>query len=462
MTNLFMGKSMYSPFRYIGLNGDSMMLTIAGARTGKGTCAIIPNLLLWPHSTIVVDPKGENAYWTARYRRDVMGQDVHLIDPFNVVTQNTARINLADFIHPDSQSYKEDLQVIAEAMVVRSANSKDPHWDDIAEYMIAGGIDTITRSPKYPQPSLPLIRSLLTKMSDESSGNEMLIEMASLGGEAKETAERILRGLGTDEMSSLLSNFDKHTKWLSSDAVNTAITGASSFDFAQLKKKPTTVYIIIPAKYLEAHKRFLRLLINLAIRQISSDIAYEMSDKAKEIPVLAIIDEFLQLGAMAEVQKAFALMSGYNLILWPFMQDLESAQSLYGKGFNAFISNSRGVQIFGVSDPVTTEFVSKKLGKRGHMFSSLITGEKNHSLLRMPDEVEKEVSAGSGLQYILRNGKRPMLIKKTPYFKDRLFHGFDFYKGWDEAPSPVLELSSGDGSSHLLPEHQSFSQNHDR
>ena len=65
----------------IGISDDRHMLTIAGSRAGKGRSCIIPNLLHYSGSVLVIDPKGENANLTA-VRRKALGQSVHVLDPF--------------------------------------------------------------------------------------------------------------------------------------------------------------------------------------------------------------------------------------------------------------------------------------------------------------------------------------------------------------------------------------------
>src|SRR5436189_154809 len=57
----------------------------APTRAGKGVGAIIPALLTYPGSVIVTDIKGENYQVTARHRRE-LGQQVVVLDPFNLVT----------------------------------------------------------------------------------------------------------------------------------------------------------------------------------------------------------------------------------------------------------------------------------------------------------------------------------------------------------------------------------------
>lgn len=73
--------------RLVGWKDDRHVMTIAGSRAGKGVSLIIPNLLLYEDSALVIDPKGENARITARRRgteADGLGQDVYVLDPFGV------------------------------------------------------------------------------------------------------------------------------------------------------------------------------------------------------------------------------------------------------------------------------------------------------------------------------------------------------------------------------------------
>ena len=406
---LFIGRSLYNPTLNIGLEDPRHMLTIAGSRAGKGTTAIIPNLLLWEGSALVIDPKGTNAAVTARRRRE-MGHKVYLVDPFNLVNEEgTDSFNPLAALDPNSPTIREEINVIADALVVPDVAAKDPHWDDGARTIIAGLIAHLVSGPDHYKPTLPLLRDLLTMMPDEQT--ELWTDMAineGAGKLAKESAARINRGIKTNEILGLLSNADKHTEWLSSPAIQSAIT-ESTFSFAELKEEPTTIYLILPPHYLETHKRFLRLFVNLAISQMS------IGGRSK-IPVLMIMDEFLALGRMEEVEKAFGLMAGYNLILWPFVQDFGRLKDLYNKSVNAFITNSRAVQVFGVFDDESTEFVSSRLGER--KLDPFWTSSKSSDIVKMrtPSEVTIDISADSGRQYILRAGKSPMLLEKVPYY----------------------------------------------
>ena len=47
--------------RSLGYGDDRHVTLVAGNRAGKGTSVIVPTLLTWPGSVMVIDPKGENA-----------------------------------------------------------------------------------------------------------------------------------------------------------------------------------------------------------------------------------------------------------------------------------------------------------------------------------------------------------------------------------------------------------------
>ena len=67
--------------RAFGLEDDRHMVTIAGSRAGKSSTVLIPNLLRYPGSVVVLDPKGELVRATAATRAR-MGQRVFVLDPF--------------------------------------------------------------------------------------------------------------------------------------------------------------------------------------------------------------------------------------------------------------------------------------------------------------------------------------------------------------------------------------------
>jgi type IV secretory pathway TraG/TraD family ATPase VirD4 len=63
------------------------LISIAPTRSGKGVSLLIPNLLTYRGAVLAVDPKGENAWITAPFRRDVLGQKTVIVDPWGEVNR---------------------------------------------------------------------------------------------------------------------------------------------------------------------------------------------------------------------------------------------------------------------------------------------------------------------------------------------------------------------------------------
>ena len=96
--------------RIIGWKDDRHLLTIAGSRAGKGVSMIIPNLIFYKGSAVIIDPKGENAARTAGRRGKGtkaggkgLKQDVYVLDPFGESGRPSASFNPLGSLDAKSQ-----------------------------------------------------------------------------------------------------------------------------------------------------------------------------------------------------------------------------------------------------------------------------------------------------------------------------------------------------------------------
>src|SRR3546814_16454 len=68
--------------RFLIFGGNEHVLLEAPTRAGKGVGVVIPNLLTWPDSVVVLDVKRESWSTSAGYRQRA-GQSVYLFDPLD-------------------------------------------------------------------------------------------------------------------------------------------------------------------------------------------------------------------------------------------------------------------------------------------------------------------------------------------------------------------------------------------
>lgn len=342
------------------VNIERNLLTMATSRSGKGVAQIIPNLLRWKHSALVIDPKGEAAEATAE-AREAMGQSVHVLDPFetcNVDKRFRAKLNLLDEIAPESPNAFRQINAMADGLIMRHS-SESGHWDGGAQEVLAGFLAYAISDDNLATRNLITMRQLLTEPDPEKFG-EYVDDMSQNEscGRLPMTGAGKLTKTGT-EAGHFLSGAVSNTKWIDDPFMQNCLS-ESTFKLSDLKHKPTTIYLVLPFDALSDYGRFLRLFVRMALYQMQQKMP---NGSLKGERCLFILDEFYSLGNISEISKSVGGMPGYNLHLWPFLQDHNQMIELYGRdGAGTFFANSDYSFFYGVNDIDTASFVSKECG----------------------------------------------------------------------------------------------------
>lgn len=400
----------------IGWKDDRGFLTIAGTRSGKGRSLIIPNLLVYPGSALVIDPKGTNARVTAARRGHgggrvtaFLGQDVHILDPFNCVPEaKSSRFNPLDALDRTANDYVEQVGLLADALVVPGPAGDTPHWDETTRNILKGAIIFVMQTRE--RPSFLDVRDLLTAPPKQFLAH---LEAMHKAGEQTRSASAPLLNAGPNERGSFMTTILRNTDWIVSPALKETLSG-SDFDMNDLKRRRMTIYVVLPGNYLELHARYMRLVVNLAINAMWS----QKTGKPR-YPVLFLLDEFFSLGRQRQIEISAGLMSGLGMTLWPIVQNLSQLKELYPANWETFFANAGAVQAFGVNDRTTGEYISGRLGHA--VWKEQVGGHEQRyaNKFRDPNEVEREAARETGRMLVFRNGDLPMLIRRIDY--DRYF-----------------------------------------
>lgn len=343
--------------------GDRHLLTVAPTRSGKGVSSIIPNLLTYQGSAVVIDPKGENAMITAarRGKGDValqipgLNQTVHVVDPWGITGLPSARFNPLDWLDPADSDVNENAMILADSIITPRGGSADPFWDDEAKALLMGFLLWVALDESEQD------NRTLGRVRDIISLGE--IELNDLLGEMSLSANNIVSSAGVRTLSkeaklksSVLASLQAHTHFLDSPRIRENLS-ISDFKFEDLKTSAMTVYLVLPADRLETFGRWLRLLIQQALTVNARNI-----DVKPEKPILFLLDEMAALGRLAMVEQAYSLMAGFGVQLWGIVQDLSQLERIYDKGWQTFIGNSGVLQYFGSRDLKTAEYFSRLCG----------------------------------------------------------------------------------------------------
>lgn len=436
--------------RPIGIRPEVHITTIAGSQSGKSRAAILPNLLHFPGSMLVIDPKGDLACQTAVWRHEGLGQSVYALDPYRATGQVgegfAACLNPLAILRADSPTLLDDASVIADSLII--PQGKDPHWDESARAFLEAICIHVATSPlaKYEgkrdlisvQQVLQhdVLKRLEAEFEDEDDRfvlqNEMENNPAADGAVVAGANTFYERGLG--ERSAVLSTLRRHVHFLSYAGMKTVLRGERSIDLRQLKREPTTIYLSLPASRMGPCKGWLRLIVNLLLT------AMEEERTKPEHPVIAVLDEFHVLGTMERISQAAGLLAGLDLILWVVLQDLGQLKAAYKDNWETFLGNSGIVQCYGNSDITTLEWIEKRLGKTTVLAPStsdpnfLAEAERGdtgrswsqalHPLMST-SEIASIFGRSDPLlrQLIIRPQYRPMILQRAFIDKHELFEG---------------------------------------
>lgn len=410
---------------------DKHFLSIMPNRSGKGRSQIIPNLLqLTDWSCWVIDPKGENALVTAQWRRN-QGHEIVIFNPYGLWADEFKARGFETFqafnpllnLDPASDRFVGDVDALADALVYNTGG--DAHWSEGARGLVALLIMYLVTEPTET-PSFRRLRELI-------AGGRTSLSYA-FGLMAESSYDLVKENVGrydkeSEETDGLIATAETQTNIFRNKTLCRALDGGA-FDFEAMKHRKMTVYMILPAEYLVTQARYLRLVLLSAMAQ------FTRSEEGRH-RIMVLLDEFANLGPLQIVEQGAALISGYGVTLWPFVQNLSQLQKLYPDNWEVFIANAAAITVANVNDVTTAEYFSKRAGKtvkqRWSWSSSSTGGEKpssssGHSRSESVEDilpVEDIYNLHGSSGYVFFEGKAPPLIAFKSNYDDKRLPWWD-------------------------------------
>ncbi|WP_426424155.1 type IV secretory system conjugative DNA transfer family protein [Bradyrhizobium genosp. A] len=372
----------------LGHLDDRPMVTIAGARAGKTSTVLEPNLYLYSGSMLVLDPKGELAK-SARFRR-AMGHDVYVLDPFGQSEEPSASFNPLAELDPDNPSLVDDIASIANALVPDSGDARSKHWDESARTLLTGLI-LLTLTLRESERHLVTVRELLCltykplalaakefaaqALADASPEEKttyfdanslavkaLLNRLAAMGdrfgGIPAGIGNRFLQ-TGHTERSAIFSTASAQTDFLDSLPLRATLRH-SDFRLSTLRgDRPATIFLCLPVGRMERHSRWMRMIVQLACLALENMGPYPRDQP----PILFMMEEFATLGHMEIMERAAAYFPGFGVKLWVILQDITQLQRNYKASWETFLGNAGLVQLFANGDEETLRYVAGRLEK---------------------------------------------------------------------------------------------------
>lgn len=349
--------------------GDRHIAFIGNSGSGKSRRWLVPNLArLTDWSMVVVDPKGDLLKMCGPHREAAGAENV-IFDPFNAARIGSRGCNLLQALNPASDDFADDAMGQSEG-IVEVGHTNEPHWplsfqDWLAaitmfvRLVIPGGSYSDVRA-LLTQPDAALRNMILGETFDYNGKTYPSMIAAGIDADWEEIGHKAARFSSISpenrELHSILSTGLTQTRWLDSRAIKKELAGPP-FDFTVMKQKPVTVWLILPARRLVTHAKWLRLQLTTIIQSLMND-----TGKAK-VPVAIVCDEAAALGHLPILENTVALMRGYGLKLITIWQDLAQLKSIYKDRWESFIGNAGVLQSFSARDDTTCDYLSKLTGQ---------------------------------------------------------------------------------------------------
>lgn len=422
--------------KFLMMNLAKFVMLIAPTRSGKGVGIIIPNLLNWAHSVIVVDIKGENFKVTSGFRAK-HGQQVFCFAPFGVerekgIVFETHRWNPLSYVSRDPRFVVGQLQSLGYMLYPRK-DTGDSFWNDQARNLFVG-LALYCMECGHPV----TLGEILRRSNGGGKPKEFWQEVVEKGHDANgvmlsEDCLNSLRqfvGNSDNTLTSILSSFNAPLGVFNNPAVDAA-TSDDDFDLRDVRRKKMSIYVVVPPNRLDEAGLLVNLFFSVAIDE-NTKVLPENDPSLKHLCLL-MLDEFPALGRVAKFEKAVGYIAGYGLRAITIAQSQSQLQGreLYGEeGCRTLVANHMISVMFAPREQKDAQEYSEILGymtekgvstgvSRGNGKPTRSENQSDQKrALMLPQELRE---LGPDRSIVLSDDCKPVLADKIRYYTDPAF-----------------------------------------
>ena len=405
-------------------------MMIAPTGRGKGVGFVIPNLLHFSGSAIILDVKGENFAKTSIHRQHGLKNAIWYFSPFDdergshrfnplariaalpsADRQYTALNSMADlFLIPEDESAQSFFNAgkrLFIASCLYAIEQRRPTLGYAGEIMAGGGDKKKTYTTIAEDTQIPIVSRTFLEMAD--------VPEKTLGAYVS-----VIQGSGLE---------------LWNDPAVDRVTSASDFDFATFRAKPQSLYTVVQPEHLKTLAPLVRLLFADAIASL------QRKEPGPDEPhaVMFLMDEFDQLGRQPLVLSSIKTIRSFGGRFFIISQTIPGLDDIYGETGRRSLQGGAGVQIYMTpQDDRTADVLCNALGR-----STVTAVTESQSRIRTLDEsanVSRRseerplVSANELLRFpldevlVLPEGQYPIRARHVRYYEDRWFGPIDLAK----------------------------------
>jgi len=417
---------------YLMFGGSQHVILSAPTRSGKGVGIVIPNLLTWPDSVVVLDVKQENHAITSGYRQK-HGQPCFMFNPA-AADYRTHRYNPLAYISEDPNFRIDDVQKIGN-MLFPDQHGTDPIWTATPRALFLGVVLLLLETPGK---LVTLGQVLRESLADGDGAKYFARHINDRHSAGKPFSAACVRALNSyisitsdNTRSGVMTSFRSRLELWNNPLIDAATSG-NDFDLRDIRKKRMSIYLGVTPDNLER----VAPLLNLFFQQLIDLNTRELPERnpALKFQCLLLADEFTSMGKIHVLSKGISYIAGYGLRMMPIIQSPAQVVEVYGKDAAQTFTTNHAAQIVfppKASELQTAKDVSEWLGyqtvtgisesKRKGVFVKK-TPSESHSdqrrALLLPQEI---TSLPTSAELVVVENCPPIMGNRIQYFRDPTF-----------------------------------------
>ena len=416
-------------------------LIVAPTGRGKTTGFVIPNLLAYKGSAVVLDVKGENFLHTARHRAG-QGDRIYRFAPTdwgNATHRYNPLLRVSKL--EDRNRQQMELQLLG-SLFLQSDN-------DRVSGLLDGGIDLFVAAGLLAfERGIPTLGEVYRITA---SGGDKQKEYLARAMEVKNPAAKLIfermASTNNDTLTSYMSLLmTSGLKQWANPAIDLATT-ASDFSFADIRRKPFTVYVVVEPLMVKP----LAPLIRLFFSDLLASLQAKEPGPDEPWPVMILLDEFNRLGRMPIVMDSIETLRSYRGNLAVVTQTIPALDEIYGENARRALQGNAGVKLYLTpSDEKTIEELSGSVGKTTkrvvtrsrsigrNPFEGRSMSERTEEMPLLSEDDARRMSLDDIVLVI--DAQMPIRAKRIKYFEDRHFKSIYAAQTGDH-PYPTAALA---------------------
>jgi type IV secretion system protein VirD4 len=423
-------------------DGPEHQLLIGASRSGKGRGHVVPTLLAWPHSALVLDIKGELADGDERHNfpgaagfRETLGpvlrfaptrSDSHAFNPLLEVRRGANEVR--------------DVQNIVEILVDPAGDGRhQDFWDRSAKHVLVGVILHVLYVEPLERKTLVVVREKLRDLDATAQAMKSVYHRISPINGAPEVHPEVLHAAesflaGEERMQSGVKATAESFFGLFADEIVASKTASSDFRIGDLMcgERPVTLFLQPPPSDALRLVPLMRLLINQIARALMEHQTRDAQGRQKRHRLLLLLDEFPMLGRMPFFEVMMGAMAGYGLKASLVCQSLHHITKAYGRE-NVILDNAHIVTAFAAADDDTSERISRMAGEVWELRESVSHRRPRpllgwaHATTTMREERRPLLTPAQVRalppeeQIIFVSGAKPLRAKKLRFDEENVF-----------------------------------------